>query len=107
MKWIKIFYFELPSFVETQLLGYAYSRSTYSYYDTKPDHASFKIQLGRVRTFAKQLLVYDANDMIGSIGGSLGLFLGFSFFGIISTFIDKLLELGTTIQQKRNQIMLV
>ena len=93
--------------VETIILGYADSTITYYYYETPQDQASFKIHPGRIRTFDKQLLVYDANDMIGSIGGSLGLFLGFSFFGIISTFIDKLLELGTTIQQKRNQIMLV
>ena len=93
--------------VETIILGYADSTITYYYYETPQDQASFKIHPGRIRTFDKQLLVYDANDMIGSIGGSLGLFLGFSFFGIISTFIDKFLELGTKIQQKRNQIMLV
>ena len=93
--------------VEPLILGYADSRITYYYYETPQDQASLKVYAGRIRNFDKQLLVYDANDMIGSIGGSLGLFLGFSFFGIISTFIDKLLELGTSIQQKRNQIMLV
>ena len=94
-------------FVAILSLGYAESTIIHSYHDAALDEASFKIEPGRVRTVAKELLVFDTNDMIGSIGGSLGLFLGFSFFGIISTFIDKLLELGTTIQQKRNQIMLV
>ena len=63
------------------------------------DEAHFWIEPGSFRTVAKELLVYDTNDMIGSIGGSLGLFLGFSFFGIISTIIDKVLEFWFKIQQ--------
>ena len=62
----------------------------YSYYNSTSNDAHFSFQLGMVKTVARELLVYDTNDMIGSIGGSLGLFLGFSFFGIVSFFIDKL-----------------
>ena len=43
----------------------------------------------RIRTVEKELLVYDTNDMIGAIGGSLGLFLGFSFFNVICMCLDK------------------
>jgi hypothetical protein len=98
---------DLTLIVETLILGYADSRITYYYYETPQDQASFKIHPGRIGTFDKQLLVYDANDMIGSIGGSLGLFLGFSFFGIVSNCLDKLLGLGERIHQGRNQVMVV
>ena len=80
---------------------------TYSFHDAKLDEASFRIAAGRIHTFAKQLLVYDANDMIGSIGGSLGLFLGFSFFGSLSNCFDKLLDLGARFLQNRNQVVVV
>ena len=42
----------------------------------------------KIRRIEKELLVYDTTDMIGAIGGSLGLFLGFSFFDLISKCID-------------------
>ena len=92
MKQIKDFC-DLTLIVETLILGYADSRITYYYYETPQDQASFKIHPGRIRTFDKQLLVYDANDMIGSIGGSLGLFLGFSFFDVISKCLDLIIRL--------------
>ena len=46
--------------------------------------------LGRIKTVGKELLVYDTNDMIGSIGGSLGLFLGLSFLGLWDFFLTIL-----------------
>ena len=45
------------------------------------------------RKIAKEILMYDTNDMIGAIGGSLGLFLGFSFFDVISKCLQKFFEL--------------
>ena len=44
-----------------------------------------------VRRVEKEVLVYDTNDMIGAIGGSLGLFLGFSFFDVICKCLDNLI----------------
>ena len=37
-----------------------------------------------------EYLIYDFNSMIGSIGGTLGLFIGFSFSNIISYAISQL-----------------
>ena len=34
--------------------------------------------------------VYDEIGLIGSIGGSAGLFVGFSFYDIICQFLDKI-----------------
>ena len=32
-------------------------------------------------------------DFIGSVGGSLGLFMGFSFFSYVNTFLEKIFEI--------------
>ena len=39
--------------------------------------------------------IYDFFGMVGSIGGSLGLLLGFSFFGILSDLIDVISQQRT------------
>ncbi len=83
-----------------EVITYRGSVIEYSHYNNTPDEAHFWVKIGSIRTVGKELLVYDTNDMIGSIGGSLGLFLGFSFFGLISTFMDKSLDLWIKIQQK-------
>ena len=53
--------------------------------------ALFDIFLSNVQKVEKEVLVYDTNDMIGAIGGSLGLFLGFSFFDVICKCLDNLI----------------
>ena len=45
----------------------------------------------------EEYLIYDSVGMIGSVGGSLGLFLGFSFLGLLSDLIDF-------IQRKLDQV---
>ena len=42
------------------------------------------------RTLVQEYWVYDTKGMIGTLGGSLGLFLGFSFYGVISDLLDLL-----------------
>ena len=51
----------------------------------------FELEMIYVRRIEKEVLVYDTNDMIGAVGGSLGLFLGFSFFDVISKCLDNLI----------------
>ena len=53
--------------------------------------ANFELVMNSIRKIEKQALVYDTNDVIGAIGGSLGLFLGFSFFDVISKCLDNLI----------------
>ena len=36
----------------------------------------------------KEYLMFGINDLIGTIGGHSGLFIGFSFYGFISTILD-------------------
>ena len=55
--------------------------------------ANFELVMNSIRKIEKQALVYDTNDVIGAIGGSLGLFLGFSFFDVISKCLDLIMRL--------------
>ena len=43
-------------------------------------------------TIFEEILIFDEISLIGSLGGSLGLFVGFSFFGYITTFLDVILD---------------
>ena len=54
-------------------------------------YANFELAMRSLRKIEREVLVYDTNDVIGAIGGSLGLFLGFSFFDIISKCLDNLI----------------
>ena len=45
--------------------------------------------------------LYGFSDMIGTVGGSLGVAVGFSVFAVISCCIDNLLELFNIFQSKR------
>ena len=40
----------------------------------------------------EEILIVDEISLIGSLGGSLGLFIGFSFFGYITTFMDIIVD---------------
>ena len=40
----------------------------------------------------EEILIIDEISLIGSLGGSLGLFIGFSFFGYITTFLDVIVD---------------
>ena len=51
----------------------------------------FELKKNNIRRIEKELLIYDTNDVIGAVGGSLGLFLGFSFFDVISKCLDNLI----------------
>ena len=41
---------------------------------------------------SEEYLVYDFANFIGTLGGSLGLFIGFSYTGLIGSIIDILFE---------------
>ena len=40
----------------------------------------------------EEILIFDEISLIGSLGGSLGLFIGFSFFGYISTLLQVIID---------------
>ena len=64
-----------------------------SFLKTGQTLANIELVMNSIRKIEKQALVYDTNDVIGAIGGSLGLFLGFSFFDVISKCLDLIMRL--------------
>ena len=44
------------------------------------------------RTIHEEVLVHDTADMVAQIGGISSLFLGFSFFGLLSDLLEFLRE---------------
>ena len=40
----------------------------------------------------EEILIFDEISLLGSLGGSLGLFIGFSFFGYISTLLQVIID---------------
>ena len=51
----------------------------------------FELVKTNIRNIEKHVLVYETIDVIGVLGGTLGLLFGFSFFGIISKCLDNLI----------------
>ena len=49
----------------------------------------FSIKSNNLETHT-EYLVYSFNDLIGSVGGTLGLFIGFSFVDLLKRFINSL-----------------
>ena len=64
-----------------------------SFLKAEQNLANFELIMNSIRKIEKQALVYDTNDVIGAIGGLLGLFLGFSFFDVISKCLDLIMRL--------------
>ena len=52
----------------------------------------YKYKSTQVSIF-EEFLVYDFVNFIGSVGGSLGLFIGFSYFDFCSVIAHRLLQL--------------
>ena len=46
-----------------------------------------------------EYLIYDDIAMIGNVGGTLGLFIGFSFTGLISFLLNTIINIISTIRK--------
>ena len=53
----------------------------------------------------KEIPVMSANDMIGSLGGSLGLFLGFSFCGTLLVSLDWILKMVAKLKKSKQSVI--
>ena len=55
------------------------------------------------RNVFEETLIFDDIGLLGSLGGSLGLFVGFSFFGYITPVLGALFDRAADfLQQNRN-----
>ena len=49
------------------------------------------IEMGSNREYNREYLIYDTLSLIGTVGGTLGLFVGFSFYDFVIMIIKYLL----------------
>ena len=49
---------------------------------------SIIVEIGAMRERQTEYFIYDTLSMVGTVGGTLGLFVGFSFYNFISMIID-------------------
>ena len=71
-----------------------------TYMKDEKNEATFVFTISETRPIEKEVLVYDLADMIGAVGGTLGITIGLSIFGIISCCIDNFSELLIMFQNK-------
>ena len=64
------------------------------------NEASFEFVNSNISPVEKEVLLYDLSDVIGTVGGSLGVGVGISVFAVISCCIDNFLELMSMFQNK-------
>jgi len=59
---------------------------------------------GLTVTISKEYVLLDTAALIGSVGGSLGLFIGFSFSGFIETMFNYLKKAWKKLIQRRKYL---
>ena len=57
-------------------------------------------EMGIIRWSSDEYLVYTATSLIADVGGTVGLFLGWSVFNELSTLADTLLYKAKVIKKK-------
>ena len=63
-------------------------RRKYNYFKGLPHWFELRINENEVKVY-EEYMVYDFNGILGSVGGSLGLFIGFSFLDVMIHLISK------------------
>ena len=48
----------------------------------------------KIKILHREVLIFDDIGLLSSLGGALGLFVGFSFFGYIAMVVDAALDKG-------------
>ena len=71
--------------------------------EDNPNHVHLVLTANEIKRVETEILVYDVTDLIGAIGGSLGLFLGFSFFDLISICINNFVNFVSQYQRLKRR----
>ena len=72
------------------------------YEDSMNSHFVFRFS-SKKRHVYEEVLILDEIGLIGSLGGSLGLFIGFSFFGYVMPLLEALFDKVVDCFEQRHQ----
>ena len=70
---------------------------THQYINITPSYPPIQVHLQfpeKLINVYDEVLIFDEISLLSSLGGALGLFVGFSFFGFITTILDAVLDKG-------------
>ena len=73
-------------------MQYSYVEDVQNYIPTNPiakHQLEFILIFNNVQLYKKEYYILDFLGYVGSLGGLMGLFFGFSFFGVIASIIDN------------------
>ena len=87
---------KISSYDDSQIEKFTMTYKT----DTK-NEASFLFVNSDLRPIEKEVLLYDLSDVIGTVGGSLGVAVGISIFAVISCCFDNFLVVLNMFQRKK------
>ena len=95
----------------TQKIGRCLNQKSFKHYTTRVEQLDFDIVkedllngtedmniqftlmfASTVVDIFEEILIFDEISLLGSLGGSLGLFIGFSFFGYVTTFLNMIVD---------------
>ena len=73
-------------------LDYEDSESAESFFGTKRNLQFIIRAASNKRNIFEETLIFDDIALVGSLGGSLGLFVGFSFFGYVTPILEAVFD---------------
>ena len=96
------------SIVSNDLVTIPFHYIRQAYWDTfkeflKPNNSIVEIEIkisSDIQTVHEEVLILDEIALFGNLGGLLGLFVGFSIFGYISSSVDAILNFCFKMKKK-------
>ena len=67
-----------------------------NYFGAKRNLQFIVMSTSNKRNIFEETLIFDDIDLVGSLGGSLGLFVGFSFFGYVTPILEAVFDKVTS-----------
>ena len=76
-----------------------------AYFNDRFFHFSYTFE-SMSMTMVQEYYIYDTIGFISSVGGTLGLFIGFSFYDVIKKLLDYVMQKTRQIQERAQVVIL-
>ena len=84
-------------------VGMDYEDSKKSYFGTDSNVEFALKSISKKANIFEEVLIFDETSLVGSLGGSLGLFVGFSFFGYVTPILEAVFDKVASFFLRMNQ----